>query len=599
RNFLCRLCDRYGWDWPQVQKFMKFAVWFHDIGKSSAQWQNYIKYEKGQITHALPSFAIGMASLKLEPRKFEPSPVYAALLAILAHHTQLHDSAFREEDNRINLDIPLWFIEDHFQYFKKKVPDLEIIPWKNEKLHLGMAARGVEILNSRIKNLQEKTFKALYSLMLNVLTASDGAASGMFAKQEDNEALFDSVITKESISSKNDISPFYDNTHICQLSFVEEPNNLQREILKCQDDRLILNAGCGEGKTAAALLFAQKLMRQDKIERIILTLPTKFTANNLFRDLMEKYKIPREIIGITHGDSYEFLRQLDDNKEDNENNLLSQEFENSFYARPVTISTVDHLLMSLYHGYKFADKAFFNILSSLVVFDEVHYYEGRTLEAIGEAMKLLTQLKVPHLVMTATIPSSIRYQMDNLCKGNNYPFLRVESFIPKTTEHKKPFEIVPLELTLFDEEKQISQELIHKIQQNSQLRQIVYINQVQLAKIAYKTLKEQDLYENLICHHAGFTSHDRQKKERIIRILFKPKIERKKEEIEELEDAGFVNSDNVVLISTQVSELSLDISADVMYSELAPVDSLVQRGGRLHRNGWLPNAPCGCKICDQ
>jgi len=158
---------------------------------------------------------------------------------------------------------------------------------------------------------------------------------------------------------------------------------------------------------------------------------------------------------------------------------------------------------------------------------------------------------------------------------------------------------VPLELTLFDEEKQISQELIHKIQQNSQLRQIVYINQVQLAKTAYKTLKEQDLYENLICHHAGFTSHDRQRKERIIRILFKPKIERKKEEIEELEDAGFVNSDNVVLISTQVSELSLDISADVMYSELAPVDSLVQRGGRLHRNGWLPNAPCGCKICDQ
>ena len=42
-------------------------------------------------------------------------------------------------------------------------------------------------------------------------------------------------------------------------------------------------------------------------------------------------------------------------------------------------------------------------------------------------------------------------------------------------------------------------------------------------------------------------------------------------------------------MSTQVSELSLDISADVMYSEIAPIDSIVQRGGRLHRKGEYPN----------
>ena len=42
-------------------------------------------------------------------------------------------------------------------------------------------------------------------------------------------------------------------------------------------------------------------------------------------------------------------------------------------------------------------------------------------------------------------------------------------------------------------------------------------------------------------------------------------------------------------MSTQVSELSLDISADVMYSEIAPIDSIVQRGGRLHRKGENPS----------
>ena len=43
-----------------------------------------------------------------------------------------------------------------------------------------------------------------------------------------------------------------------------------------------------------------------------------------------------------------------------------------------------------------------------------------------------------------------------------------------------------------------------------------------------------------------------------------------------------------MLVSTQVSELSLDISADVMYSEIAPIDSIVQRGGRLNRKGVSP-----------
>jgi len=600
RDFLRRFCERYSWDWLEVRRFIRFAVWFHDIGKASDQWQNYIRAEKGQITHSLPSFFISMASLRLNPNQFKVVPSYSALFAILAHHMQLHNSAFCEEQNRRSIDLPTSFIEEHSRRFQDFEPDLRLEPWKYEKIDLGRACQVVELIKGKIADLQEaRPFKALYSLMLNIVTACDGFASGYLNDQNSVEELLESIIVKENLTNINKF-PLYDNKPLREFKFDKEPNSLQREILKCEDDRLILNAGCGEGKTAAALLFAQKLMRQDKIDRIILTLPTKFTANNLFRDLTDKYHIPRDIIGITHGDSMEFLRQLDkDGEADNESNLMSQEFENSFYAKPVTISTVDHLLMSLYHGYKYADRAFFNVASSLVVFDEVHYYEGRTLKAIGESMKLLTQLKIPHLIMTATIPSAVRNCMNRLHRENEYPFLKAPSLIPNSTDFKKPFEIVRLELPLFTEEGTFSEEIINLIQQNSQLRQIIYVNQVRLAKKAYKTLKELNLCDNLICHHACFISQDRQLKERLIRILFKSPEDRKKEEIEKLEEKGFINSDNCILVSTQVSELSLDISADVMYSELAPVDSLVQRGGRLHRNGWNPVAPCGCIHCEQ
>ena len=188
---------------------------------------------------------------------------------------------------------------------------------------------------------------------------------------------------------------------------------MQQDIINQDSERIILNAGCGEGKTAAALLFAQKLLRENRIDRIIFTLPTKFTANNLSKDLTEKekYAIPEELVGITHGDAAEFIRQraqegndADIDEDEIHNLIMAQVFENSIYAKPITISTVDHLIMSLYHGYRFADRAFSNIVSSLVVFDEVHYYEKHTMGAIAETMRKLTELQIPHLVMTATYP---------------------------------------------------------------------------------------------------------------------------------------------------------------------------------------------------
>ena len=603
-TFLRQLCQKYDWNWQEVKQALRFAVWCHDVGKASDEWQDYIRDKGSRITHALPSFGIGLMTSSM-PKSFENNPLYAAMLAVLAHHGQLHKDAFREDNFRWqNVTLPIDYINRHFEFFRHQEPSLPLKTWQSDTLSLGRICAPIRKLKEVIRGQEKLQFKILYSLMLNVLTTSDGYASGNAPDGGTPKNPMGTNLTREELSRVQNKFPFFNNAPLKELAFVpkdSEPNKMQCEIVQQDSGRIILNAGCGEGKTAAALLFAQKLLKENRIDRIIFTLPTKFTANNLNRDLTDKYAIPEELVGITHGDASEFLRQRmqetesqhreqEIDEDEIHNLIMAQVFENSIYAKPITISTVDHLIMSLYHGYKFADRAFSNVASSLVVFDEVHYYEKHTMGAIAETMRRLTELQVPHLVMTATIPCAVRKELDDLVLKQPYRFQRAPAVIQDTSNPKTPFEIERLTETLIDEnDNSVSDELLELIQQNIDRRQIIFVNQVARAKKIYQTLADSGITENLICYHSGFISKHRNEKEKIIRALFKSPKDREETDISALECRDFHNTEPCILVSTQVSELSLDISADVMYSEIAPIDSIVQRGGRLHRKGEYPH----------
>lgn len=595
-TFLHQFCQKFGWTWEDVKQALRFAVWCHDIGKASDEWQDYIRNNGSRITHALPSFGVGLMTLR--PRRFpNDSPIYASLLAVLAHHGQLHKDAFREDNFRWqNTTLPVDYINAHFDFFRQQEHGFKLQTWQSEMLSFKATCQFVKKLKEAISDSRDLQFKVLYSLILNILTISDGYASGNAPDGGTPENPIGTNLAPEELSNIKNRFPFYSNELLRDHAFVRTPNDMQQDIINQDSERIILNAGCGEGKTAAALLFAQKLLRENRIDRIIFTLPTKFTANNLSKDLEEKYAIPEELVGITHGDAAEFLRQraqegndADIDEDEIHNLIMAQVFENSIYAKPITISTVDHLIMSLYHGYRFADRAFSNIASSLVVFDEVHYYEKHTMGAIAETMRRLTELQIPHLVMTATMPSAVHNKLDTLLTGQPYKFQRAPAVIQDTSEPKTPFEIGRLTETFIDEnDGSVSHELLERVEQNIDRRQIIFVNQVARAKKIYQTLADSGITENLICYHSGFISKHRNEKEKIIRALFKSRKDREEMDLSALECRDFHNTEPCILVSTQVSELSLDISADVMYSEIAPIDSIVQRGGRLHRKGESP-----------
>ncbi len=94
------------------------------------------------------------------------------------------------------------------------------------------------------------------------------------------------------------------------------------------------------------------------------------------------------------------------------------------------------------------------------------------------------------------------------------------------------------------------------------------INIVWLSETSLTNLNAGEGESNILLYHSQFTFNHRIKKETEIMQGVKKKP--------------------FILVATQVIEVSLDISCDIMYTELASPDALGQRAGRLNRNGQVP-----------
>ena len=92
---------------------------------------------------------------------------------------------------------------------------------------------------------------------------------------------------------------------------------------------------------------------------------------------------------------------------------------------------------------------------------------------------------------------------------------------------------------------------------------LIVCNTVDKSQKIFKWFREKNI-ENSALLHGKFILKDREE------------IERKLNDLD-------------LLIGTQAIEVSLDIDYDVVYTEPAPFDALIQRFGRVNRRGWSEN----------
>ncbi len=334
----------------------------------------------------------------------------------------------------------------------------------------------------------------------------------------------------------------------------------QEEAAK-KEGNVILTAPTGSGKTETSFLWLQKQMQLYGQGRVFYILPFTASINAMYERLGSDIG-NKEKVGLLHGKLTEYLENL----VERENPTISQEKRQYLTHKikenyrtiitPIKVVTPFQLLKNIF-GLKGFEKGIFEWAGGYFIFDEIHAYQPDVFAQIIVLIEFAVKyLRVKVFIMTATLPQFLKHELE-LAIGNHSQISAKDELYEKFTRHR----VILQDGLLADNLNLIQTDL------KNGKKVLVVCNSVEQSQVVYNTLESN----NKVLLHSNFNAFDRNKKERELR----------EEKIR-------------LLVGTQAIEVSLDIDYDVIYTEPAPIDALIQRFGRVNRK--REKGICSCYV---
>jgi len=332
----------------------------------------------------------------------------------------------------------------------------------------------------------------------------------------------------------------------------------------------LLIAPTGSGKTEAALLWAAHHKASGRpLPRVFYALPYQASMNAMYDRLQRVF--PRAV-GLVHGRSTLALyRRLMERDYDPQHAAQEARWMNNvarLHLPPIRVFSPYQMLKAAFQlkGYEalladYAEAAF--------IFDEIHAYEPKRLAMILELVRFLREhLGATFFVMSATFPTVIQNQL-RVALGN-FTRIRASSAL---FEHFTRHQVHVLEGDILHD--RTVQRILAVFQEGRSV--LVTCNTVARAQEMYGSLAEALPDKSaLILVHGRFNARDRLRKE--AQILTRTGL-------------GRTHREPVIVVATQVVEVSLNIDLDILFTDPAPLEALVQRFGRINRKRRLTLAP--------
>src|SRR5579872_1737086 len=374
------------------------------------------------------------------------------------------------------------------------------------------------------------------------------------------------------------------------------PNEVQRAVVDLRPTEqglVIVESQTGSGKTEAAMWLADSWSRVLGTRGFYVALPTQATSNQMFGRVIAylRRRYPHQDVNVQllHGHAslsaeLEALRREElhcpSDIDAGEGDVLAAEWftrRKRGLLAPFGVGTVDQLLLAILQT-RHHFVRLFGIAGKTIIIDEVHAYDTYMSTLLETLLRWLAALGSPVVLLSATLPDSRRHALAQAyAEGmgreaadlGTAPYPRLTwvgtAAVPNTIALEAPPNRF-IQLRWIEEGDLISDLL--RVLGSGGVAAVV-CNSVARAQDMYLALREHVPPEQLDLLHARYPYEERARREsRTLRRFGK--------------DGD--RPERMILVSTQIVEQSLDIDFDLLVTDLAPVDLLIQRIGRLHRH---------------
>ncbi|MGB9680157.1 MAG: CRISPR-associated helicase Cas3' [Minisyncoccia bacterium] len=515
-------------------EYLFVAVFLHDFGKAAEGFQKMLKEGKpwGYRHEIISAGFISCLPYSEDVKK-------DIALAIITHHKDLYEL----QESYSTLTTPgkdnyikkLKELEENIKYLQfmiDKVPE-----WSKEFL-------GYEIRLKQIQSMEqiEDAFHFAAKEYLNDYEDKK-------VKNNKRKLFLGGFLTAcdhlSSASQEEIVKAISDMKNIFKF---ESYKDMQLKAMNTKGSAILI-APTGYGKTEASLLWSDFNQNESKGKRVFYLLPYTASINAMYNRLKNSFGDGK--VALLHGKALYFLyKEFTKSGEDYFDvvNMARTKYDLSKKIfKPYKVLTPFQIL-KYFFGVTGFEQHIGEMTGGLFIVDEVHSYDPHTTALILESLKYLKEeYKLEVFIMSATLPDFLKKLF--------IEELNIKSLIePEKEELKK----IVRHKVLVSEGDVFSNigKIIKDIKESKKV--LVVCNTVDRGQKVYNELKDYTNEKALL--HSRFILKDR---ERIEKSLDKVQL----------------------LVGTQAIEVSLDIDFDVLYTEPAPIDALIQRFGRVNRKG--------------
>lgn len=606
----------------ELQRLVKFIGYMHDIGKASAAFQTKSSYQRDhELDNELLEKLLQSGFEKLnefEPSSRNKSPHARAGETILeenglnesvaaiigAHHGKPDEKYF---DYQKQLTV---YTSNYYQVDQGKESEL----WKkvqDELINYGLNESGYVNLQEVPTVTQQQAV-----ILTGLLIMADWVASSENLNSNPDKPMFPLIRLDQGYSDLDLESRFEQAINFWDLSdhWIPQPvgdiaqhynkrwnfkprkfqEQMSSAIGKITDPGLIIvESGMGSGKTEISLTAVEQLSVMSRTTGFYMGLPTQATSNAMFSRVKnwvnslaeeEQANLPIKLMHgkaqfNTENSGLPRAENIDDSGAVVVNSWFSG--KKSMLA-DFSIGTIDHLLlMSLKQKHLFLRHL--GLSGKVVVIDEIHSYDAFMNSYLQRTLQWLGAYHIPVIALSATLAKEKRSAFVKAYYQGKYGHRLQTSgkweenqAYPLLTylDGKKVKQLDDFSIKEASKENKIvrfngdDQQLINKI--------IETINHRGVAGVIVNTVKRAQRLAQLvpkniptIILHSAFLAPDRERLEKRLQNYIGKNAER---------------PEKMIVIGTQVLEQSLDIDFDVLFTDIAPIDLILQRMGRLHRH---------------